>query len=187
MSAVPSGRTAKTVTVLEIEAGDLGQLDPDVLVLAQDSPERRCDLALREDSRCDLVEQRLKEVMVRAVDERDVDVTLSERAPWRGGRRSRRRRRRHGGAVSPQRRTTRFEIDCALDSFSVPAVSLMPSTSPSGYSPRSNHTATDAPTNSSSALLTSPGCVQAMLCGPPSIATSCTSSSSAGSRAAVAS
>jgi hypothetical protein len=31
--------------VLEIEAGDLGQMDVDVLVLAQDPPKRRCDLA----------------------------------------------------------------------------------------------------------------------------------------------
>ena len=85
---------------LEIEAGDLGQLDADVLVLAQDSPERRCDLALREDSRRDLVEQRLEEVVVRAVDERDLDVAFPKELRWQGGHRSRRRRRPRDGAVS---------------------------------------------------------------------------------------
>ena len=64
--------------VLDIEAGDLGQLDVDVLVLAHDAPERRRDLAHREDSRRDLVEQRLKEVVVRTVDERDLDVALAQ-------------------------------------------------------------------------------------------------------------
>ncbi len=56
--------------VLEIEAGDLGELDVDVLCLRR-IPEMRRDLAFREDSGGDLVEQRLEEVVVRALDDRD--------------------------------------------------------------------------------------------------------------------
>src|SRR6478609_8760670 len=49
------------------------------------------------------------------------------------------------------------------------------------------HTATgvEAPMNSSSASFTSSGCVQVMLCGPPSTGMSVQSAISAGSRAAV--
>ena len=120
--------------VLEIEAGDLGQLDLDVLVLAQDSPERRCDLALREDSRCDLVEQRLKEVVVRAVDERDVDVAL------------------------PKELRGKEATEAAADDDHTVASPLMVRRRRSlGLRARSDQAATGAPTNSSSALLTSSG------------------------------
>ena len=96
-----------------------------------------------------LVQQRLEEVVVRAVDERDVDVAPPE--DLRGGEAAE-------AAADDDHAMARCAIGDSLP-----------------------------PTNSSSARLTSSGCVQAMLCGPPSIATSSTSSISAGSRAAVAS
>ena len=53
---------------VEVEVVDLGQLDLDVLVLAQHVAQRRRDLPRREDAGGHLVQQRLEEVVVAAVD-----------------------------------------------------------------------------------------------------------------------
>ena len=58
---------------VEIEAGHLGELHADVVGPAHDVAYRRCDLARREHARRHLVQQRLEEVVVAAVDQRDVD------------------------------------------------------------------------------------------------------------------
>jgi hypothetical protein len=50
-----------------------------VLLPAQDLPRRRGDLALGQDAGRDLVEQRLEQVVARAVDEGDLDVGASQR------------------------------------------------------------------------------------------------------------
>ena len=114
--------------VLEVEAGDLGQFDVDVLVLAQDPSERLCDFAYRQDSRRDLVEQGLEQVVVRAVDERDLDVDSTQHIR---GMEASEAPADHDHTMSALR-----HLDQAGNG---------------------------APTNSKSALLTSFGCVQAML------------------------
>ena len=62
----------------EIEPGHIGQDHVDVLALAQNVPQHRGDGAGREDAGGHLVQQRLEEVVVAPVDERDVDVGRSE-------------------------------------------------------------------------------------------------------------
>ena len=54
----------------------------------------------REDAGRHLVEQRLEEVVVPLVDERDVDVGARKAGGWQAGRRSRRPRRRRGAEAS---------------------------------------------------------------------------------------
>ena len=68
---------------IQVEAGHLGELDAHVLRPAQDVPQRRRDLTGREDAGRDLVQQRLEQVVVAAVDQRDVDRQLSEEAARR--------------------------------------------------------------------------------------------------------
>ena len=58
---------------LEVDAADLGEDDLRVALVAEDVPERRRDVPLRQHSRRDLVEQRLKEVMRLPVDHGHVD------------------------------------------------------------------------------------------------------------------
>ena len=58
---------------VEVEVGDLGQQDADVAVALEDRAERIGDLAGRERARRNLVGERLEEMEVAAVDERDLD------------------------------------------------------------------------------------------------------------------
>ena len=58
----------------EIDGDDLAEHDAGVPLVAQHVAHRRRDVALGEDPRRDLVEQRLEQVVVGPVDERDVDV-----------------------------------------------------------------------------------------------------------------
>jgi hypothetical protein len=58
---------------IEVEAGHLGEFHLDVLVRSQDVPERRSDLASRQDPGRDLIQERLEEVMRSPVHEGDVD------------------------------------------------------------------------------------------------------------------
>ena len=95
---------------VEIEAGHLGQLDPDVLGTSHDVADRRRDLARREHPGRHLVQERLEEVVVATVDEGDVDGLAAEAPdreeaaeaaaddhhPWRGRSRPRARRYRPG-------------------------------------------------------------------------------------------
>ena len=57
-----------------IDAEHFGEQDGGVRVAADDLSDRRRDVRCGEARRCDLVEERLKEMMVAAVDERDEDV-----------------------------------------------------------------------------------------------------------------
>ena len=63
---------------VEIEAVDLGQLDLHVLVLAQHVTQRWRDLPGRQDAGGHLVQERLEQVVVAPVDQRDLDVELGE-------------------------------------------------------------------------------------------------------------
>ena len=68
---------------VEVEAADLGEQHAGVVLPAQDAAQRRRDLGLGEDARRHLVEQRLEQVVVGAVDQRDLDRRAAQRA--RGG------------------------------------------------------------------------------------------------------
>ena len=59
---------------LDVDAVDLRHQHRRVRVLAQQPPNRRRDVARRQHGRRHLIEQRLEEMVVRAVEQRDVDV-----------------------------------------------------------------------------------------------------------------
>ena len=63
-----------TVRSLEVDAGDLAEDDPRVLLAGQHLAGARRDLALGEDAGGDLVQQRLEQVVRGAGDEGDLDV-----------------------------------------------------------------------------------------------------------------
>ena len=58
---------------VEVEVGDLGKQDADVAIALEDRAERIGDLAGRKRPGRDLVGERLEEMEVAAVDERDLD------------------------------------------------------------------------------------------------------------------
>ena len=62
----------------EVDAGDLAQDHPGVVLTAEDLAGRRGDLALGQDARRDLVEQRLEEVVRGLRDDGDVDVGAAQ-------------------------------------------------------------------------------------------------------------
>ena len=68
---------------IEIESGDLGELDADVGVPLQRVAQRHCDLSLGEDAGCDLVQQGLEQVMVAAVEQHDIDGPATEQTARR--------------------------------------------------------------------------------------------------------
>ena len=70
---LPVGRIAVTVRASRSKPVDLGELDLDVALTAKDVADRRGDLALREDARGHLVEQRLEQVVVDPVDQGHLD------------------------------------------------------------------------------------------------------------------
>jgi hypothetical protein len=63
-----------------VEAGHLAQQDVRVALPAQDRPERRRDVAGGQQRRRHLVQQRLEQVVVRAVDQRDLGVRALQAA-----------------------------------------------------------------------------------------------------------
>src|SRR5581483_6749556 len=63
---------------LRIDVLGLAEEDVGVLVAAEDAADRRADFAGRERAGRDLIEERLEEMEVAAVDERDVDRRMSE-------------------------------------------------------------------------------------------------------------
>jgi hypothetical protein len=68
---------------LQVDALDLGQEHADVLLFAHDGSDRNSDLARRQARHRDLVEQRLKQVVVLPVDQGDVDIGLGQRTSTR--------------------------------------------------------------------------------------------------------
>ncbi len=69
----------------EVDTGHLAEQDIDVRVPAQHAPNWAGDLSGRQQRRRDLVEERLKHMIVLAVDDRDVDRLGGQRL---GGRQS---------------------------------------------------------------------------------------------------
>ena len=65
---------------VKVEPGDLGQLDADVLVLAEHVADGRRDLAGRDHARRHLVQERLEQVVVAPVDHGHVDVLAGQEA-----------------------------------------------------------------------------------------------------------
>ena len=65
---------------VRIDAIDLREQHTDVLLMAKDPSRRRRDVARRQRCRCDLIQHRLKEVVVVAVEQRHLDRRTSERA-----------------------------------------------------------------------------------------------------------
>ena len=63
----------------QVDRGDLGHADRHVALVAQDVAQRRGDVTGREPGRGHLVEQRLEQVVVGAVDQGDVDRRLGQR------------------------------------------------------------------------------------------------------------
>jgi hypothetical protein len=59
---------------VEIDADDFAEDDGRVPLVPEDVADRRCDVALRQNPRRNLVEQRLEQVVIRPVDHREVDV-----------------------------------------------------------------------------------------------------------------
>jgi hypothetical protein len=66
-------------TRLGVDPGHLGEQHLDRRPPAKEAPQRGRNLAGREDTGRDLVEERLEEMVVRAVDEGDVDRLPTER------------------------------------------------------------------------------------------------------------
>ena len=66
---------------LDVDPGRLAEEHRRVPVATNDAPQRLGDLAGRERAGCDLVEQRLEDVMVAAIDERQVDPGVAAEPP----------------------------------------------------------------------------------------------------------
>ena len=66
-------------TCFEVDVRDVSEHDTHVAVAGEDGADRGSDLSGRETGHRHLVEERLEEVIVRAVDQRDVDVGPRER------------------------------------------------------------------------------------------------------------
>ena len=85
-----AGGQAENVDVhdapVEIKTGDLGQLYLYVLVSSDHMPQRRGDLARRDHAGRDLVQERLKQVVVAPINQRDVDLLAGQGT--RGGQAS---------------------------------------------------------------------------------------------------
>src|SRR5262249_20934848 len=63
-----------------IDLANLREQDLDVLLPAQDPPNRRRDIARRQGRRGGLIQQRLKQMVVVPIEERDLDIRTSQRA-----------------------------------------------------------------------------------------------------------
>jgi hypothetical protein len=63
---------------VEVEAGDLGQFDTNPPEAAQDVSQRGPDVAGGQHAGCNLIQERLEQVMVPAIDERHIDRQVTE-------------------------------------------------------------------------------------------------------------
>jgi hypothetical protein len=68
----PSDRVDHHLARAQVEVGELSEDDAGVALLAQDLPGRRRDVSLGQHAGRDLVEQGLEQMMVGAVDDRDI-------------------------------------------------------------------------------------------------------------------
>jgi hypothetical protein len=66
-------------TSLDVEVLDLRQQDLDVLAAPEKAAQRRRNLPGGQDARRDLVQQRLEEMVVRPIHQRDLDVLAAQR------------------------------------------------------------------------------------------------------------
>ena len=97
LAAVVQRLHGKTAAV-EINPDDLAERNGRVALITQHLAERRRDVAFGEESGRHLVEQRLEQVVVGAVDERDVDIGARELLGGKA-RRSRHLRSRRGAGI----------------------------------------------------------------------------------------
>ena len=65
---------------IEIEPGHLRELDSDVVVPAQALAERYCNLTFGKNARRDVIQQRLEQMVVAAIEQHDVDRLSAEEA-----------------------------------------------------------------------------------------------------------
>ncbi len=75
---MPAGRQSEDPALLEVEVDDLAEHALDVLVAAEDAAQRHRDLAFGQHAGGALVEQRLEQVVRRAVDDGDLDRAVPE-------------------------------------------------------------------------------------------------------------
>ena len=72
--AAPAERVDHQTPGRDVDPDDLAQDDCGVALVPQDVADRRSDVAFGEDAGRHLIEQRLKQVMVGAVDDRHLDI-----------------------------------------------------------------------------------------------------------------
>jgi hypothetical protein len=77
--AIATGSLGDHLLRRDVDVDDVGQHAFDVPVALEDVAQRRRDLALGQDPGGHLVEQRLEQVVLGAVDERDHDVAAAQR------------------------------------------------------------------------------------------------------------
>lgn len=63
----------------DVDTGDLGQNHLGIVLLAEDSADRRCDVCRRQAGGRNLIEQRLEHVIVVLIYQRDVEWLVGER------------------------------------------------------------------------------------------------------------
>jgi hypothetical protein len=75
----PANRIEVTWRAFEIEIDDFAKKNPRVPLAAANVADRRRDVPLGENPGRKLIEQRLKQVVVRPVDDRDIDIGAPQR------------------------------------------------------------------------------------------------------------
>src|SRR5580704_15610730 len=79
LSTANSGANGLDGARPRVDALDLGQQHGEIFLLCLELPDRRRDLGWRQNSGGDLVEERLKNMMIAPIDQRDVDVGSLQR------------------------------------------------------------------------------------------------------------
>ena len=79
--AAPAERLDGEPARVEVDTDHLAEHDFGVPLAAQDVPERRRDRSLREDAARHLVQERLEQMMIRPVDQHDLDVARAAERP----------------------------------------------------------------------------------------------------------
>ncbi|HJY90513.1 MAG TPA: hypothetical protein VJ255_09550, partial [Candidatus Acidoferrum sp.] len=71
-------RVHNNTPAFEVDINDLAKYNIRVLLISEDIADRRRDVTLGENSRRDLVQQRLEQMMIGAVDNGHVDIGVAE-------------------------------------------------------------------------------------------------------------